>query len=97
MKACFLVAAIAASCCAQAQQMPSEIGAQTCRDEIARKYFSGESDKAMIGAPMGGKVEVIDYYSQKVPARRYVVTVSYRQETCLTSEDGRRILRLGAS
>lgn len=95
MKACFFALAVAASFPSFAQETPMAIGTRTCMEHVSKKLSHGNPDLLRIGEPSGGKVEVIDYFGQKIMARRYALFVNGRREACVTSEDGRRVLQQG--
>lgn len=92
---------------AEGSNMPINIGARTCIDEIPRKLAFMDPESLRIGEPTGGKVELIDYHNQGVLARRYQIGVNAKNSfgayagsrpvSCITSEDGRRILRMDTS
>lgn len=91
-------------CTAAIAQTPIDIGAQTCVGEVPKRIMVRDPDGVRIGEAAGGKMEVITYADQRMPARKFTLAVSAkngyggytgaRQLTCYTSEDGRRILRM---
>jgi hypothetical protein len=89
---CIAVAAMV-SFPALAQENPIEVGARTCIDRLSKRVSANNPEQMLIGEPVGGKVELIDYHGQKVMARKFSVLVNGGRWTCTTSADGRRLLQ----
>lgn len=93
MKPIYLVIAAAGSFNVFAQETPMSIGAMNCAEHIAKKVSFNRPETVSIGEPTGGRVELINYHNQSIPARKFTVPANGRNWTCITSEDGRRILQ----
>lgn len=93
MKRIYLVIAAVGSCNAFAQETPMSIGAMNCAEHIARKVSFNRPETVSVGEPTGGRVEMFRYHGQSIPARKFTVPANGRNWTCITSEDGRRILQ----
>jgi len=81
-----------------------ERGSKVCADDLPKRFSFMDPDSVKIRAVAGGgKMEVIDYASQKITARAYQLMVNEKNEygaytgekpyRCYTSEDGQRILQ----
>lgn len=69
------------------------VGARNCAEHVAKKVSFTRPDLVSIGEPAGGRVELVKYYDQNVPGRKFTVPANGRNWVCITSEDGRRILQ----
>lgn len=93
MKRIYLVIVAASSFSVFAQETPMSIGAMACAEYVAKKVSFNRPDTVSIGEPAGGRVELIKYHDQSIPARKFTVPANGRNWTCITSEDGRRVLQ----
>ena len=82
---------------------PKTLGANNCKLSVPTAKNWNDPESLRIGAVTGGDMEVIDFASAKIGARRYYVPVNEKNSygtyigekniTCFTSQDGARVLQ----